>query len=85
MSVLATVVLGMSDQANVSRASVRGLLSGQVTVQSGYSLVGLRSSRTTVFRKIIYWATVCRRCVLGEVSFGLVSGRAPVRISVFRR
>ena len=33
----------MSGQANVSRASVRGLLSGQVTVQSGYCPVGLLS------------------------------------------
>ena len=38
----------MSGRANVYRASVRGLLSSQVTVQSGYCLVGLLSSRATV-------------------------------------
>ena len=74
----------MSGQANVNRASVRELLSGQVTVQSGYSLVGLLSSRATVFRVSIYRATVCWRCVLGEVFFGLVSGRATVLIPAFR-
>ena len=70
----------MSGRANVYRASVRGLLSSQVTVQSGYCLVGLLSGRVTVFQVSVHRAAVCRACVLGEVSVGLVSGRAIVRL-----
>ena len=70
----------VSCQANVYRASVHGLLSGQVTVQSGYCLVELLSGRATVFRVSVHRATVCRGCVLGEVSIGLLSSRATVWI-----
>ena len=70
----------MSVRANIYRASVHGLLSGQVTVWSGYCPVTLLSGRATVFRVSVPWATVCRGCVLGEVSIGLESGRATLRI-----
>ena len=80
MSVRATVLLGMSGQAIIYRAPVRGLLSGQVTVQSGYCPVGLLSGRDTVFHVNVHRASVCRRCVLGEVSVGLVSARGTFRI-----
>ena len=58
----------MSGRVNVYRASVHGLLSGQVTVQSSYCPVGLLSGRVTAF---VHRATVCWKCVLGEVSIGL--------------
>ena len=80
MYVRTTVLLGMSGQAIIYRAPARGLLSGQVTVQSGYCPVGLLSGRATVFHVNVYRASVCRRCVLGEVSVGLVSARATFRI-----
>ena len=67
----------MSGRVNVYRASVHGLLSGQVTVQSSYCPVGLLSGRATVF---VHRATACRKCVHGEVSIELVSGRATARI-----
>ena len=65
----------MSGRANVYRASVRGLLSSQVTFRSDYCPVGL-----CVFRVTFHRATVCQRCVHGEVSVGIVSGRATVLI-----
>ena len=58
----------LSGLANVYRASVHGLLSG----------------RATVFRVSVHRATVCRGYFLGEVSIGLVSGRATVRIPIYR-
>ena len=70
----------MSSGANVYRASVNGLLFSQVTVQSGYCPVGLLSGWATVFRVSVHRDTVCRGCVLGEVSIGLVSSRATLRI-----
>ena len=65
-------------------ASVHGLLSGQVTVQSGYCPVRLLSSRATVFRVSVNRVTACRGYALEEVSIGLVSGRATVRIPIKR-
>ena len=70
----------LSGRANIYRASLHGLLSGQVTVHSGYYPVRLLSGRATVFRVSLHRATVCRGSILGEVSIGLVSGRATVRI-----
>ena len=52
----------MSRQINVYWASIRGLLSVQVTIRSSYCL------RVSVHRD-----TACRECVVGEVSIGLLS------------
>ena len=59
----------MSSRANVYWATIRGLLSGQVTVLLGYCLVGLPSGGVTV----------SRGCLLGEVPIMLMSTRATVR------
>ena len=50
-----------------------------VNIRSDYCPVRLLSGRATVFRVSVHRATV-----LGEVSIGLVSGRATVRIPIYR-
>ena len=70
MSVQVTVLKRLSDRANVYRASVRGLLSGQVTVQSGYYLVGLPAGRVTVCWESVHRATVCRGYGAGNCPSG---------------
>ena len=70
----------MPGRANVYRASVRGLLSGQVAARSGYCPVGLLSGQVTFCRVNVHRATVCRGCVLREVSVGLVSGWATIQV-----
>ena len=70
----------MSGRAYFYWASVLGLLFGEFTIRSSYCPVGLLSNRATVFQVSIHQATVCRGCVLGEVSVGLLSGRATVWI-----
>ena len=73
-------VVRISGRANFSRASVHGLLYGQVTVRSGYYLVGLLSDGVTVCRLSVHSATISEVCVLREVSWGVVSGWASFRI-----
>ena len=65
----------MLGRANVYRVPVHGLLSVQVTVQSGCCPIRLLSGQTTVFWVSIHQASICRICILGEVSIGLVPGR----------
>ena len=57
-----------------------GLQSGQVTLPLSYCPVRVLFGPTTVFLVSVYCATVCRGCVLREVSVGLVSGQATVQI-----
>ena len=79
MSVRATVLLGVW---------LVGLMSTELPsvgcCQSCYCPIGLLSGRASVFWISVHRATVCRGCVLGEVSAGLVSGRASVRIPFVR-
>ena len=55
-------------------------MSGLVNVRSGYCPVELLSGRASVSQVSVHRATVCRGRALGEISVGLVSGRASVRI-----
>ena len=55
-----------------------------VNIRSDYCPVRLLSGRATVFRVSVHRATVCRGYVLEEVSIGLVSGQATVRIPIYR-
>ena len=66
----ATVLLGVC----LVRIMSIGLLS------MGYCLVRLLNGWATVFQVNVHWATLCRECVLGELSVGLVSGWVTVQI-----